>query len=120
MEDVRLVGPGVWFMIHKAAAEAVNGDSKTFFLETLKFVLTNYPCENCKVHLENYIEKNSLQKYINSGGVELLRYTWLLHNTVNKRLRKPQITFEKVKNYYIGVTKPCNKGCGGELVPTMR
>jgi len=56
MNDVRLIGPGVWFMLHKLAAIATDRKSKVLFLEVLKFVVENYPCEKCKVHLKAHIE----------------------------------------------------------------
>lgn len=102
--DPTIWGKHMWSTIHFIAlgfpqkpSEAQKSNFKTFF-ENLYNVL---PCNTCSEHLQNTI-KNDLPLYANnlSNNTELFKWTVELHNIVNKRLKKPLMSFKEAENMY--------------------
>ena len=66
------------------------------FYEALKILI---PCPICKDHYIQHLEKYPLTPYLDRR-TDLLRWTILLHNQVNKTLNKREYTESEVIEYY--------------------
>jgi len=95
-------GPFFWHTIHIIALGYSTNPSynekkaaKEFF-ESLRFLI---PCPVCREHYNTHIEKYPLTSHIDRRS-DLLRWTILLHNEVNKILEKKQYTEAEVIKYY--------------------
>ena len=69
----------------------------------MKSLLSNFPllvpCLVCKEHLFNFISSSDLNKATDSRE-SLFKFIVDLHNYVNLRLGKPQMTLDDAKNLY--------------------
>lgn len=113
--DVKLIGPGLWHMIHLLALNAVTDVSKKSFILTINTLCDNFICESCKPHFRKFIDDHSFNHYWNiqykkEGDYGFFKWSWELHNAVNKRIGLQTFAFEdalfKYKNY---VCHDCNK-----------
>ena len=102
--DPTIWGKHMWSSIHFIAlgfpetpSEKQKSDYKQFF-ENLYKVL---PCNTCSEHLEKTL-KNDLPLYANNlvNNSELFKWTVKLHNIVNKRLKKKEMSFKDTENMY--------------------
>jgi hypothetical protein len=81
-------GKGCWDFLYSVAYCNANLEK---FIELLKLLQYLLPCDTCKQHYKEYIEKNPP-----SGDLKV----WLnnLHNDINKRLEKQFISLESVNS----------------------
>jgi hypothetical protein len=95
-------GPQIWFSIHYSAAGLKPENIQSFrnFIYSLPNLL---PCKVCKTHLAT-----NLQSYpVFNMESNLLYWSWMLHNVVNKSLKKYTPRFKDVESYYLtGVKNP--------------
>jgi len=102
--DPKIWGKHMWASIHfialgypQSPSEKEKSDFKHFF-ENLHKIL---PCNACSKHLESTI-KNELPLHANNleNNNELFKWTVQLHNIVNKRLNKENMSFKEAENIY--------------------
>lgn len=112
----KILGPGVWYAIHTMAMSCEDIDSCLFFIQFLKAIIESFPCEKCRIHAMTFIEKNPPEKYLHITNdideqIGMFKWTWDLHNSANKGLGKPIISFSEAWRLY---SEPsiCVKGCG--------
>jgi len=91
-------GPFFWYTIHITAlgyptepAYAHKKAAKEFF-ESLRFLI---PCPICRDHYTQHLEKYPIVSHLDRRS-DLFRWTILLHNEVNKTLKKPVFTEAEV------------------------
>ena len=125
MNDPKKVGPGVWYTLHLKAKLATEQSSKDDFVKEIYFHYHNFPCLNCRTHIQEYVDSHSLKPFmtlIDENGVDvgLFKWTWFFHNTVNKRLGKLYMDWETAYELYNlgdGQIKPCTDcGSSGDKV----
>ena len=94
-------GPFFWTTIHITAlgyppspTYAHKKAAKEFF-ESLKFLI---PCPICRDHYIEHMEKYPITAHLDRR-IDLFRWTILLHNEVNKVLKKPEFTESQALNY---------------------
>ena len=67
--------------------------------ETLKSTVQdyceNFPCEDCRVHFQEMIDLKQMQLSNCQSARDCMQFTWMLHNTVNKRLGKQELHFDE-------------------------
>lgn len=95
-------GPFFWHTIHIVAlgypvkpTYAEKKAAKDFF-ESLRFLI---PCPICRDHYNAHLEKYPLSPHLDTRK-DLLHWTILLHNEVNKKLGKREYTQAEVLKYY--------------------
>lgn len=89
-------GPGTWMVIHiMAIIYDQDKKGKIYFVALIKKILYNLPCKLCRNHSTKYYEDNPID-----NNTELFRWTWQFHNTVNKMLSKPLLTYDEAKHIY--------------------
>lgn len=99
-------GPQTWFSIHFTAAglKPENRHSYRQFIYSLPFLL---PCESCKLHLKDNLSRYPLGENYLSNNINTLYWSWMLHDIVNRDLKKWRPSFEQVQGYYLeGVQNP--------------
>ena len=95
-------GPHGWKFIHYVALgypdEPTDADKRSYkkFYESLRDIL---PCQSCADHYRDTIHMYPVDGHLSSRE-ELLRWSFDIHNTVNKRIGKPTLTYEKAIRLY--------------------
>lgn len=95
-------GPFFWHTIHIVALGYPKNPTYTDkkcakeFYESLAFLL---PCAVCREHYKEHLSKNPLTPFLDSRS-DLLKWTIIIHNAVNKMLGKPEWTEPEVISYY--------------------
>lgn len=103
-------GPGVWWCIHKIA---LHGDKTKKYNETLEILimlLKNLPCNNCRIHSIEHMNKHQPFEYLNSHESPLFYWTYIMHNKLNKYLKKKELTYDEA--YKLHTDEAC-VNCGG-------
>ena len=95
-------GPFFWHTIHIIALgypiNPTYTDKKCAkeFFESLAYLL---PCGICREHYAKHLEANPISTFVDTKK-DLLKWTILIHNEVNKSLNKPVWTEYEVLKYY--------------------
>lgn len=112
--DIHKDGRGIWFVIHTLA---LNSNKQTF--ESMMNTLSDhFGCETCKPHIKKFMENHSFRKYQNifykNEDIGYFKWSWELHNEVNRRLNKPVMAFDETLMMYKNTV--C-KNCNNILIP---
>lgn len=118
--DVKKDGSGIWFVIHTLALHANTDVLKESFILTINTLCDHFGCDTCKQHFRKFINDYPLKTYwyfkYNGEDLGFFKWSWDLHNVVNKALNKPQLSFDnalsKYKNYIC-------KNCGDKKNPIL-
>ena len=115
------VGPGMWYVTHKKAAEATTAAKKREFEEYVEWLKQNIPCAKCKAHFIQLNEQYPLSEY-SSMNQGYARWSWIIHNAVNNVLGKPIVTWESFVAMYLEKKEEsveiCSKQCEGTVTPS--
>lgn len=93
----------IWKCLHDLSFSFLinpNENSQQLMFNLLTIELTKIPCSTCRVHYKTYLKNfNHLEDICKN---KFLLITWMidLHNDVNKRLNKKELTYEEVFEYY--------------------
>tara|TARA_B110000977_G_C10777480_1_gene377210 strand:+ start:172 stop:549 length:378 start_codon:yes stop_codon:yes gene_type:complete len=74
---------------------------KHFFM--VRNFIDTLPCPTCRNEINNIINDNNLRNSLGSKE-KFMKYFWNIHNKVNKRLNKPQLSLKKFKKLYSSQT----------------
>lgn len=115
--DPKYIGPGIWFTLHTLAKNAVTKADKGNFLRFLMSLREDFPCPNCRIHINNFLEIHPPDPFMKSSAPDsLFKYTWIFHNHVNSRLHKSIVPWETAKAFYYHPNLPsgvCQSNCDG-------
>jgi hypothetical protein len=99
-----------WKKIHEKARESVTIPLKEEFIKFINDeVGAKLPCGGCKMHTQEFIKTNDIREYYNTQeiingriyDIGFFKWSWKLHNSVNKKLYKPELEFnDAFKLYY--------------------
>ena len=104
----KLWGPGEWHSIHITAAWADTPEKFRFFCMWIRNQIENLPCSDCITHARAYMLANPPEK-----AEDAFIWSWRFHNSVNRRLGKPEMEYNTAKQLYLeGGVKTCKQGCG--------
>jgi len=116
--DPEVIGPGYWAQIHFEALRATNDDRRSKFIEKMKLLPTEFPCGDCRPHIDKFIKENPLEKFkdlkYKGKDIGLFYWSWLFHNEVNSRLGKYQPSIEEAYSYYSQEIQQVCTGCGNK------
>lgn len=114
--DPKVVGPGIWAMIHPIAKEAKTRNEKREASVLIKRLISYMRCQKCKTHAGSYMEKHPFTNAINSNDpLSLFKWTVDFHNTVNRFLEKPQFSYiDALKEW--DENEICLEDCGQEKI----
>ena len=99
-------GPTYWSYIHMITLNYPNKPTKKerdkhFFM--VRNFIDTLPCPTCRNEMNNIINDNNLRNSLGSKE-KFMKYFWNIHNQVNKRLNKPQLSLKKFKKLYSSQT----------------
>jgi hypothetical protein len=80
-------GPCIWMMIHFFAANLKN-DKIKYYVEFIKSLTYVIPCEECRKHLRENLNKYPLIVNNKSNNYSIFEWSCNLHNVVNTQLKK--------------------------------
>jgi hypothetical protein len=115
--DPAKIGPGIWFSIHIEAVHATDDNSKNKFITNINNLCDNFKCQKCKPHFRKFIDTHPLTNYWNikdnhGNDIGFFKWSWELHNQVNKFLNKPQPSLSDAYSYYssssVGICFDCH------------
>lgn len=113
--DTLFWGPGFWIALHSITfdypthpSEQDKVNYKNFFHD-LKYVL---PCASCRAHYKEGLETNFPIEPALKNRETLSKWLVDFHNNVNKRLGKPIVSYESVKEKYEAMRGICNIDLG--------
>lgn len=116
--DPKIIGPGIWFIIHSTGKKAINDETKRQFIDLMNMLRKEFPCEKCRGHIDEYMTKNPIEEYYNLKGdndeeIGMFKWSWMFHNAVNTRIGKPYVDWETAYNMFSdsGIMV-CSRDCG--------
>lgn len=107
------VGRGLWYFIHIHAARSTGPEHIDILNAIIQSLADIFPCSGvCGSDLIDYLDSHgSIDP--SSTPLEALRWTYDLHTSVNKRIHKPNASWEEVRHYFTADT-PCGEFCNGK------
>jgi len=113
-----LIGPGLWFAIHNMAINATTDQLINCFIEFTTQLIINHPCQECRTNGTIYLTNNPIDNYKiyvdenTDRKIGMFYWSFLFHNVVNKRLRKPELDWDTAWNLYADTSASCTADCG--------
>lgn len=113
--DTRLWGPSAWDFLHTISfdyPEVPSPDDKKnmlIFLNSLSKVL---PCSWCRKHFNETLKKNPPEL---QSRESFSRWFVDVHNSVNKRLKKPEYSYNDARKKYESHRGQCSKNASAAL-----
>ena len=95
-------GNATWFVMHYMSANlpvTLNPTVSTSFKAFVVCLSFLIPCEECKSHMNKYIENSEIDTYLKTGN-DAFGWTWYFHNQVNQRTGKPTVDFNQALSMY--------------------
>lgn len=95
-----IYGPKIWYLIHFFALlndEKKDGEYLKSYITFIKCIYELFPCPICKNHFEHNLKKYKIENYTPNN---LLEWSCLIHNEVNKSNNKKEISPEEYKSKY--------------------
>ena len=113
------IGPGIWFKMHTEAVSATTDDLKRAFIKNINVLCDNFKCKKCQGHFRKFIDTRPLEKYWNVRDVSgrdigFFKWTWELHNQVNKFLGKYEPSLEESYGFYTNTDAGVCFDCGAD------
>ena len=107
--NIQLLGPGWWMKIHRDAMKATTEERKRVFEYNIEEDCNTFPCAKCKTHFRKFLDTHALKQYWqiydNKGqDIGFFKWTWELHNQVNRFLKKYEPTLQEAYDYYNSAT----------------
>lgn len=111
------IGPGIWFKMHTDAVGAINDKLKESFEININITCDNFKCKKCQGHFRKFIDIYPLRNYWNiydmkGRDIGFFKWTWELHNQVNKFLSKYQPTLEEAYEFFSNSETGACFNCG--------
>lgn len=112
-----ILGPGVWYDIHLESKNAKTEEQKKSFVHKMYLLAQSFPCLTCRKHIDDYIQSNPFEplwnETTNTGEqIGMFKWSWLFHNVVNKRLNKPNISWDNALYIFSDASiNSCAKDC---------
>ena len=106
-------GPGYWAAMHIDSYNANTYGEKIQVANVIVRMISTFPCKLCREHGIEYAANNPLIQAVknNTDEMSLFRWVWKFHNTINRRLRKPELTFQQAKQMWGGKTFCIDETC---------
>lgn len=110
--DPKVFGPKWWFVIHSMAANATDDKKRAayrhFMMDLLPILL---PCAVCANHYKANVSKIPIDQFM-SNHVDLLTWSWKLHDIVNVMLGQTSPPLSEVQKIYLpGQDSTCHSRC---------
>ncbi len=105
--DPKIWGPHFWFFIHSVAMtypKTPNDVTKKKYYEFVQNLHLFLPEEKISSSFKNLLADYPITPYLDNRE-SFVRWVWFIHNKINEKLEKPQITLEQFYKEYNDVYK---------------
>jgi len=105
--DPKIWGPHFWFFIHSVAMtypKTPNDVTKKKYYEFVQNLHLFLPEEKISSSFKNMLADYPITPYLDNRE-SFVRWVWFIHNKINEKLEKPQITLEQFYKEYNDVYK---------------
>jgi hypothetical protein len=99
--DPKIWGPHYWFFLHTAAMtypDHPNAVTKKKYYEFIQNLPLFIPVENISKELEKMIDNYPITPYLDNRD-SFVRWTHFIHNKINEKLEKPQLSLNE---FFVG------------------
>jgi len=99
-------GPIIWKTLHcicmKIKDEEFSNEKEELF-NMIEHICANLPCPQCASHATGIIRRHKMRNAKSKD--DLIKFIFLMHNEVNKRLKKNVYSFKHINKYELLNTK---------------
>ena len=109
--DPKIWGPHYWFFLHTIAMTYPihpNAVTKKKYYEFVQNIPLFIPVEIMAGEFSKLLDQYPVQPYLDSRE-SFIRWMWFIHNKINKKLEKPQISLNDFYVKYYEEYKPINE-----------
>lgn len=98
-----MFGPSMWATIHYiclGAGDNVDHVKQNALRQFFTLLPSVIPCGSCSLALPGELQKLPIDESLASSS-DLFKWSVALHNSVNRRLGKPEVSVEKAKAFWM-------------------
>lgn len=97
-------GPNLWNYLHISTAHFPDNPTEQQKSDMISWICTlpvTIPCDTCRNHFKSYIDSNRHRlQYICGSKSQLFNFFVDIHNKVNQRKGKPEMSYDDAYNLY--------------------
>jgi len=108
--DPTVWGPHFWFFLHTVSMTYPtnpNDSTKKKYYDLVTSLPLFIPVKQIAGDFSNLLDQYPITPYLDNRE-SLIRWTWFIHNKINAKLEKPQITLNEFYVTYYNAYKPKN------------
>jgi hypothetical protein len=108
--DPKVWGPHMWFFINTIAItypNRPNAITKKKYYDFMQNLPMFIPIEQMSGEFSKLLDEYPIQPYLETKE-SFIRWVWFIHNKINEKLEKPQITLNDFYKQYYEEYKPKN------------
>ena len=109
--EPKIWGPHYWFFLHTITLSYPvypNAVTKKKYYDFVQNIPLFIPVESIASDFSKLLDKYPVQPYLDNKE-SFIRWMWFIHNQINKKLEKPQITLNDFYVKYYQEYKPMNE-----------
>jgi hypothetical protein len=109
--DPKIWGPHYWFFLHTIAMSYPihpNAVTKKKYYDFVQNIPLFIPVEKMAGEFSQLLDQYPVQPYLDNRE-SFIRWMWFIHNKINKKLEKPQISLNDFYVKYYEEYKPINE-----------
>lgn len=109
--DPNIWGPHYWFFLHTIAMTYPihpNAVTKKKYYDFVQNIPLFIPVESMAGEFSKLLDQYPVQPYLDNRE-SFIRWLWFIHNKINKKLEKPQISLNDFYVKYYEEYKPINE-----------
>ena len=108
--EPKVWGPHMWFFINTIAMtypNRPNAVTKKKYYDFMQNLPMFIPIEHMSGEFSKLLDEYPIQPYLDTKE-SFIRWVWFIHNKINEKLEKPQITLNEFYKKYYEEYKPKN------------
>ena len=109
--DPKIWGPHYWFFLHTISMSYPihpNAVTKKKYYDFVQNIPLFIPVESMAGEFSKLLDQYPVQPYLDNKE-SFIRWMWFIHNKINKKLEKPQISLNDFYVNYYEEYKPINE-----------
>ena len=109
--DPKIWGPHYWFFLHTISMSYPvhpNAVTKKKYYDFVQNIPLFIPVESMAGEFSKLLDQYPVQPYLDNKE-SFIRWMWFIHNKINKKLEKPQISLNDFYVKYYEEYKPMNE-----------
>jgi hypothetical protein len=109
--DPKIWGPHYWFFLHTISMSYPlhpNAVTKKKYYDFVQNIPLFIPVESIAGEFSKLLDQYPVQPYLDNKE-SFIRWVWFIHNKINKKLEKPEISLNEFYIKYYDEYKPINE-----------